>query len=320
MSHLNQEDFQALGNKIRELEEIALKYNLDFTQEIKALKEKEEEAKNNLYLNISPYQRVKLARMSERPNSMDYIKSIVDDFVELHGDRLFGDDQSIVGGIGRIGTHVVSVIGQRKGRDTKENIRYNFGMPHPEGYRKALRLMKQAEKFNRPIVTFIDTPGAYCGIGAEERGQGLAIARNLMEMSSFRVPIISVLVSEGGSGGALALGVNDKLIMLENAVFSVITAEGCASILFKDASRASEAADALKLTAKDLKDMGIVDAILNEPMGGAHMNPSQVINQVKKSVIDYLDSLTQIPIDELLISRLLKYRNIGKILNKETAL
>jgi acetyl-CoA carboxylase carboxyl transferase subunit alpha len=251
--------------------------------------------------------------MSERPNAMDYIKHIFTNFIELHGDRAFRDDLSIVGGLARLEGLPVTVIGHRKGRDTKDNLKFNFGMPHPEGYRKALRLMKQAEKFKRPIITFIDTPGAYPGIGAEERGQGEAIARNLAEISALEVPIIAVLIGEGGSGGALALQVSDRFIMLENAVFSVITAEGCASILFKDAGRAKEAAEALKLTAKDLVGFGIADEVVPEPPGGAHYDPETTIQRVKATILKHLGEIVNLPTEQLLQERFNRYRRIGAI-------
>lgn len=310
-----EQELEALALKIDDLEQFSAKHNIDLVKEIELLKAKEQEIRKKLYSDITPYERVQLARMNNRPNTMDYINHIFTDFIELHGDRSYRDDLSIVGGLAKINGRAVTVIGHRKGRDTKDNLKFNFGMPHPEGYRKSLRLMKQAEKFNRPIITFIDTPGAYCGVGAEERGQGEAIARNLMEMSVLRVPIIAVIISEGGSGGALALAVSDRFIMLENAVFSVITAEGCASILFKDATRANEAAEALKLTAADMVRFGIADELVEEPPGGAHLNPELIMEQVKLSIWKYLEELLPFSPEELLNQRFIKYRKIGTLKN-----
>ena len=232
--------------------------------------------------NLTAWDRVLLARMPERPKAKEYIDAIFDDFMELHGDRTFGDDKAIIGGIATLNGMPVTVIGEQKGRNARENIERNFGMPNPEGYRKALRLMKQAEKFKRPVITFIDTPGAYPGMGAEERGQGEAIARNIMEMSSLKVPIICVVIGEGSSGGALAIGVGDKIAMLENAVYSVLSPEGFASILYKDSSKAKEAAENMKMTAKDLKEFKIIDDIIKEPEGGAQEDFEKLSNDVKK--------------------------------------
>lgn len=306
-----EQELEILTQKIRDLEEFSSKHHIDLAKEIDLLKAKEKEIRQKLYAEITPYERMQIARAPNRPNTMDYIKHIFTNFIELHGDRLFGDDQSIVGGLARINGQPVTVIGHRKGRDTRDNLKYNFGMPHPEGYRKALRLMKQAEKFKRPIITFIDTPGAFPGIGAEERGQGEAIARNLMEMSAIKIPIIGVLIGEGGSGGALALAVSDRFIMLENAVYSVISAEGCASILFKDASRAKEAAEALKITAQDMANFGIADEVIEEPSGGAHRDPKLVMDRVKDSIWRFLSELKDLNVDELLEQRFARYRRIG---------
>ena len=235
---------------------------------------------------ITAWDRVCLARIAERPKSLDYINSIFDDFMELHGDRLYGDDKSIVAGIAKLDNIAVTVIGEQKGKKAKENMERNFGMPNPEGYRKSLRLMKQAEKFNRPIITFIDTPGAYPGMGAEERGQGEAIARSMMEMSKLKVPIICVVIGEGSSGGALAIAVGDKVVMLENAVYSILSPEGFASILYKDSSKCKEAAESMKITAEDLKKLKIIDKIIQEPEGGAQNNLEQVSNDLKKYIND----------------------------------
>ena len=303
-----EQELETLLQKISDLEEFSSKHSIDLEKEIDLLKLKEKEIRKKLYAEIAPYDRMQIARAANRPSTMDYIKYIFSGFIELHGDRLYRDDLSIVGGLARIGDETVTLIGQRKGRDTKDNIRYNFGMPHPEGYRKAMRLMKQAEKFHRPIVTFIDTPGAYPGIGAEERGQGEAIARSLMEMSVLRTPIIAVLIGEGGSGGALALAVSDRFLMLENAVFSVISAEGCASILFKDVSRAKEAAEGLKLTAQDMLRFGIADEIIGEPPGGAHRDPNLVMGKVKDSICKFLKDTKDYNVEDLLQKRFNRYR------------
>ena len=255
---------------------------------------------------------VMLARDAQRPKAKDYIESIVDDFIEFHGDRAFGDDKSIIGGIGRINGTVVTVIGQEKGSTTKEKMERNFGMPNPEGYRKALRLMKQAEKFHRPIITFVDTPGAYPGLGAEERGQGEAIARNLMEMSRLKTPIISIVIGEGSSGGALAICIGDRKAMLENSVYSVLTPEGFASILYKDASKNKEAAEKMKITAKDLKELGIIDDIIKEK-DKQEENLEFVSSELKEYITKTLKKLTKLKTEDLLNLRYEKYRKIGKM-------
>ncbi len=255
---------------------------------------------------------VMLARDAQRPKAKDYIESIVDDFIEFHGDRAFGDDKSIIGGIGRINGTVVTVIGQEKGSTTKEKMERNFGMTNPEGYRKALRLMKQAEKFHRPIITFVDTPGAYPGLGAEERGQGEAIARNLMEMSRLKTPIISIVIGEGSSGGALGICVGDKIAMLENSVYSVLSPEGFASILYKDASKNKEAAEKMKITAKDLKELGIIDDIIKEK-DNQEENLEFVSAELKEYITKTLKKLTKLKTEDLLNLRYEKYRKIGKM-------
>ena len=259
---------------------------------------------------ITAWDRVMLARKPERPKSLDYIKYIFDDFMEFHGDRCFGDDKAIIGGIARLGDTPVTVIGEQKGKNVKENMERNFGMPEPDGYRKALRLMKQAEKFKRPIITFIDTPGAYPGIGAEERGQGEAIARNIMEMSMLKVPIICVVIGEGSSGGALAIAVGDKIVMLENAIYSILSPEGFASILYKDSSKAKEAAEDMKATAKDLKDLGIIDKIIKEPEGGVQNDFEKVADSIKKYLIKNIKELEEIPEKELIKNRYEKFRSM----------
>ncbi|HBJ2614155.1 TPA: acetyl-CoA carboxylase carboxyltransferase subunit alpha [Clostridium botulinum] len=263
------------------------------------------------YASKNAWQRVTLARLKERPTALDYINIIFDDFIELHGDRSFSDDQSIVCGIGLLNNKSVTVIAQQKGKNIKDNIKRNFGMPKPEGYRKALRIMKQAEKFKRPIVCFIDTPGAFCGIDAEERGQGEAIARNLLEMSRLKTVTLSIVIGEGGSGGALALGVADRVIMLENSIYSILSPEGFASILWKDASKAKEAAEVMKITAEDLKEFNIIDKIIKEPAGGAHKNLDKMAETLKENIINEIEILKEYPLDILLDKRYNKFRNMG---------
>lgn len=271
----------------------------------------------NLIYNVKKYtsknawQRVTLARLKERPTALDYINIMFDDFIELHGDRSFSDDQSIVCGIGLLNNKSVTIIAQQKGKNIKDNIKRNFGMPKPEGYRKALRIMKQAEKFKRPIICFIDTPGAFCGIDAEERGQGEAIARNLLEMSRLKTVTLSIVIGEGGSGGALALGVADRVIMLENSIYSILSPEGFASILWKDASKAKEAAEVMKITAEDLKEFNIIDKIIKEPAGGAHKNLNKMAETLKENIINEIEILKKYPLDILLDKRYNKFRNMG---------
>ena len=260
---------------------------------------------------ISAWDRVNIARKAERPKSLDYINKIFTNFIELHGDRYFGDDKSIIGGIAELDEIPVTVIGEQKGKNAKENIERNFGMPNPEGYRKALRLMKQAEKFNRPIICFVDTPGAYCGVGAEERGQGQAIAQNLMEMSRLKTPIISIITGEGGSGGALGLSVSDKVYMLKNSIYSILSPEGFATILWKDSSRSKEAAEVMKITALDLLSLGIIDNIIDEPIEGAHTNPSLVSDNIKRLINSDLNNLIDIKKQDLLQKRYNKFRQMG---------
>lgn len=259
---------------------------------------------------ITAWDKVTLARQLDRPKSSDYINSLFEDFIELHGDRNFGDDKSIVGGIATLDGKPITVIGEQKGKNVKENMERNFGMPEPEGYRKALRLMKQAEKFKRPIITFIDTPGAYPGMGAEERGQGEAIAKNLMEMSRIKVPIICIVIGEGSSGGALAIGVGDKVVMLENAVYSILSPEGFASILYKDSSKAKEAAENMKLTANDLKKLGVIDKIIKEPENGAQNDFETIVNDIKKYLVQNIKKLEELTEKELLNQRYEKFRNM----------
>lgn len=260
--------------------------------------------------NLTAWERVKIAREPDRPTALDYIENIFDDFIELHGDRFFKDDKSIVCGLGNIEEQNYTIIAEQKGRNTKENIERNFGMPNPEAYRKALRFMKQAEKFKRPVVTFIDTKGAYPGIGAEQRGQGEAIARNLMEMSDLKVPIIVIVIGEGSSGGALAIGLGDRVIMLENAVYSILSPEGYASILWKDSSRAEEAAEKMKLTAKDLLELGIIDEVIKEPNGNAKTDIKKMSELIKKKIVSLTKELKKQDVSDLVEKRYQKFRNI----------
>lgn len=261
-------------------------------------------------MSLTPWEKVKLARMPVRPTGLDYIDRIFHSFQEMHGDRFYSDDQAIVGGIAFLGDIPVTVIAEQKGRNTKENITRNFSMPHPEGYRKALRLMKQAEKFHRPVICFIDTPGAFCGIGAEERGQGEAIAGNLAQMMLLKTPVISVVISEGGSGGALALGVADKVYMLEHSIYAILSPEGFASILYKDSSKAEQAAKDMKLTAQDLLQFGIIDGIIPEPKGGAHNDYDLIALSIKEVIEAELQKLMKVDISELLNNRYQKFRKM----------
>jgi len=261
---------------------------------------------------MSSAEKMQLARHPQRPTTIDYILSIFTDFIEFHGDRLYGDDLAIVGGLAKFNGIPVTVVGHQKGKDTKDNIARNFGCPHPEGFRKALRMMRQANKFNRPIITFIDTKGAFPGNAAEERGQGEAIARNLLEMASFRVPIICIVIGEGGSGGALALGVGNKVLMLENAIYSVISPEGAASILYKDASKALHAAEAMKITADHIKDLNVIDGIIPEPKGGAHRDLAAQAEFIKTAIWEQLQPLLSLSEQELLEDRYRKFRDIGR--------
>ena len=287
--------------------------------EIRKLRTKLAQTEHELYSRLTPWQRTQLARHPQRPSTLDYISEIFRDFLEFHGDRSFGDDQAIVGGFARFNDRSVMVIGHQKGKTLKERMQRNFGMPNPEGYRKALRLMRMAEKFERPIITFIDTPGAYPGIGAEERGQAEAIARNLLVMSRLTVPIISIVIGEGGSGGALALGVSDRVLMLEHSVYSVISPEGCAAILWDNPAKVQDAATALKLTASDLVDLRIADEVIPEPLGGAHRDSKAVTDRVAKALTNQLFHLTELPTDQLLTQRESKYRHIGEINGLEIA-
>jgi len=300
-----------LRKKIEELRRFSEQKQIDLSAEIKVLEDKLEKMKAEAVTNLSPMDKLNLSRMLERPTALDYISKVFDGFIELHGDRKYRDDPSIVGGLARLRGMPVTVIGQQKGRNTRENVQRNFGMPSPEGYRKALRLMKQAEKFQRPVICFIDTPGADPGVGAEERGQGEAIARNLLEMIQLRTPIISIVIGEGGSGGALALSVADQIWMLEHSVYSILSPEGFASILWKDASRAKEAAQMMRITAQDLYEFGIIDRILPEPVGGAHTDPDQMAATIKESLLKVPFAEMKADIDRVVELRFEKYRRIG---------
>ncbi|HEV7166249.1 MAG TPA: acetyl-CoA carboxylase carboxyl transferase subunit alpha [Gammaproteobacteria bacterium] len=300
-----------LEAKIEELRFVGDESAISITDEIERLQAKSRALTENIFSSLSAWQVAQLARHPQRPYTLDYIQRLFTDFEELRGDRAYADDPALVCGVARFDGRPVAVIGQQKGRDTKEKIRRNFGMPRPEGYRKALRIMKLAERFRLPILTFIDTPGAYPGVGAEERGQSEAIARNLFEMSSLRVPIICTVIGEGGSGGALAIGVGDRVLMLQYSIYSVISPEGCASILWKSADKASEAAEAMGITAERLKSLGLIDAVLKEPLGGAHRDVDAIAATVKKALMDNLARLERLSVDELLEARYKRFTSFG---------
>ncbi len=300
-----------LEQKIEELKRFSKERNLDLSPEIENLKQRLEDLKKQIYGNLTSWQRVQIARHFNRPLTLDYVNMIFRDFLELHGDRLYGDDKALIGGLCKLENFKVMLLGHQKGHDTKQNLERNFGCAHPEGYRKALRLMRMAEKFRLPVISFIDTPGAYPGVGAEERGQALAIAENLREMSYLRTPILVCVIGEGGSGGALGIGVGDRILMLENSYYSVISPEGCAAILWKDASKAPAAAETLKLTAQDLKSLGIIDEIIPEPLGGAHRDPQATARNLKEALLRNLKELVEIDIDTLLEERYRKFRRLG---------
>lgn len=303
-----------LRNKIEELKRFEKESSIDLSEEIQNLEHKLQNLENEVYANLTPWQKTKMARVNTRPTTLDYIEAIFTSFVELHGDRSYGDDPAIVGGIAKLDGRPVTVIGHQKGKDTKENIRRNFGMPHPEGYRKALRLMKQAEKFDRPIICFIDTPGAHPGMEAEERGQGEAIARNLREMAILTVPIICVVTGEGSSGGALGIGVGNHIFMLEHAVYSVISPEGAASILWKDANQAQRAAESMKITAQDIYRFGVIDGIIPEPKGGAHRDARWQAEQIGQTLRQSLKELSAMSKEQLVEHRYNKFRAIGRLI------
>jgi acetyl-CoA carboxylase carboxyl transferase subunit alpha len=306
-----------LERQIEELRSLADKQSLPVGDTLAPLERRLAEMRRDIYKSLSPLQRVEVARYKLRPFVLDYVDLIFTDWIELHGDRAFRDDAAIVGGWARLDGETVMIIGQQRGRDTKENLKRNFGMPHPEGYRKALRLMKLAEKFQVPVITFIDTPGAWAGLGAEERGQSEAIARNLFEMSQLEVPLIATIIGEGGSGGALALGVGDRVNMLENAIYSVITVEGCAAILWKDAKSVEmreKAASALRITAQDLYELRVVDAIVPEPEGGAHTDHQAAAASLKKVLVDQLDDLRGLRPEKLVRRRREKFLRMGQFI------
>jgi acetyl-CoA carboxylase carboxyl transferase subunit alpha len=304
-----------LERQIEELKRVAGEQP-DVAKTLRPLEEQLATLRVEIYRNLTPMQRVQVARHPRRPYPLDYLSTIFSDFVELHGDRLFRDDPAIIGGWARIDGTSVMVIGHQKGRDTKENLYRNFGMAHPEGYRKALRLMQLAAKFAAPVITLVDTPGAYPGLGAEERGQAEAIARNLVEMASLKTPIITAVIGEGGSGGALAVGLADRVLMLENSVYSVISPEGCAAILWKDASQRERAAEALKITAQDLLNLGVIDEIVPEPPGGAHADPEAAGEALGEALRRHLGQLRKLKIDKLLKRREEKYLSMGALTEK----
>lgn len=304
---------QELENKINELRNFSRDKGIDLSNEITTLEKRAMEVRESIYGNLNSWQHVLISRHPERPNTYDYINYIFRDFIELHGDRCFGDDPAVVGGIGRFNGRAVTVIGHLKGKDTKENLARNFGMAHPEGFRKGMRLMKQAEKFKRPVICFIDTPGANPGIGAEERGQFEAIARSILTMAILKTPIITVVIGEGASGGALAFGVGDRILMQEHTIYSVISPEGYASILWKDSSRAREAAEAIRITASDILELGVADKIIPEPLGGAHRDPKAAADLLGEAIADSLDELLELSLEDLMSYRYEKFRSIGNL-------
>jgi acetyl-CoA carboxylase carboxyl transferase subunit alpha len=303
-----------LEKKIDELKKLATSKEIDLSEEIKKLEAKVEEKKKEVYEKLTPWQRTQIARHINRPRSLDYINLIFEEFIELHGDRCYKDDPAIVCGLALFENIPVVVIGLQKGKDTKDNVYRNFGMASPEGYRKALRVMQLAEKFNKPIISFVDTPGAFPGMGSEERSVAEAIAKNLRDMSGLKVPIIVIVHGEGGSGGALGIAVGDRVLMLENAVYSVISPEGCAAILWKDSKKAPEAATALKLTAQDLLKFNVIDEIIKEPLGGAHRDHEKTAKIIKEAIRNHLNELLNLDKDELLKRRYKKFRDIGRFL------
>jgi acetyl-CoA carboxylase carboxyl transferase subunit alpha len=300
-----------LEKKIQELRSFTADKKIDLSSEVKKLEEKLDSLKKEVYAHLTPWQRVQIARHPQRPYTCDYIQALFTDYIEIHGDRLFADDRALIGGFAKFDNKKVMVIGHQKGRDLKDNLRRNFGCAHPEGYRKALRLMQLADKFSLPVIIFIDTPGAYPGIGAEERGQAQAIAFNLREMAGVGVPIVATVIGEGGSGGALGIGVSDRMLVLENAYYSVISPEGCAAILWKSSAKASIAAEVLKLTGQDLLKLGIIDEVVPEPMGGAHRDPKKMGEMLKEAIKRNLKELMPLKKEELLQRRYDKFRQMG---------
>lgn len=301
----------SLFKKLEDLKSVAGAGKMDMSEEIRMLEKRIEATRQDIFFKVTPLQIVQIARHLQRPATLDYISFIFEDFIELHGDRNFSDDPALISGIAKLNGRSVAVLGHQKGKTTKENISRNFGMANPEGYRKALRVMRIAERYNKPIISFIDTPGAYCGIGAEERGQAEAIAKNLREMAELTVPFIAIITGEGGSGGALGIGMGNRVLMLEFSIYSVISPEGCASILFRDAKRSQEAAQAMKITAKDLLELQVIDEIIKEPVGGAHNNPETSAANIKSAIIKNLNPLLELSQRELIADRYNKYRKMG---------
>jgi acetyl-CoA carboxylase carboxyl transferase subunit alpha len=306
-----------LQDKIKELKNFGSDKNISIEPEIKKLEGKLEKMKNDIYNHLTAWQRVMIARHPDRPYTLDYIRMMMTDFVELHGDRLYSDDLALITGLAKIDGIKVAVMGHQKGRDVKENVRRNFGCAHPEGYRKAMRIMQLAEKFKLPIIVLIDTPGAYPGIGAEERGQAQAIATNLKEMAMIKTPIIATVIGEGGSGGALGVGIADRVCILQHAYYSVISPEGCASILWRSSSKAPEAAEALKITSEHLVKFGVVDEVIPEPLCGAHTDPDVVVTSLKKVLVNYIKELCALPPQKLLDERYKKFRTIGEYIDRQ---
>lgn len=312
-----EQGIEKIDKQIKELKKLGSRRDIDYSKEISELEKRKIEELKKIYSNLTPWQIVNVARHLNRPIFRDYLENITENFCELYGDRRFGDDKSIITGFGKIGQHKLMLVGQNKGKTLNEKIACNFGCTNPEGYRKALTKMRLAEKFNLPVVTFIDTPGAYPGVGAEERGQAQAIALNLREMSRLKVPIVSIVIGEGGSGGALGIGVCDRLAMLEFSYYSVISPEGCAAILWRDRSYTSEAAESLKLISKELYEMGLIDCVIKEPLGGAHRNCRDTFFNVENYVTKTLNELKKINLEDLLEKRYEKLRGIGKLWRRE---
>ena len=300
-----------LENKIEELKKFTKNEQIDLSDEITRLRKRLENLRKEVFDNLTSWQKVQLSRHPDRPYMMDYVGMIAEDFVEIHGDRHFGDDRAMITGLARIDGWKVLIVGHQKGRGTKENLERNFGCAHPEGYRKAIRLMQMADKFGIPVICLIDTPGAYPGVGAEERGQAEAIAYNMREMAGLKVPIVIFVIGEGGSGGALGIGVGDRIFVLENSYYSVISPEGCAAILWRERSKAPAAAKALKLTAPELIELGVIDGMISEPLGGAHRNPKLAAEEIRKTIVKTLEELSELSAEELIEARYKKYRDIG---------
>ncbi|MBI1389850.1 MAG: acetyl-CoA carboxylase carboxyltransferase subunit alpha [bacterium] len=307
-----------IESKIEQLEVYASSRDIDLSHEIQPLKDRLHSMVDEIFSQLTPWQRVQLARHPDRPYTMDYIRNFVEEFVELHGDRMFRDDLAIITGMGSIAGRSVAIVGHQKGRDTDENIRRNFGMPHPEGFRKARRMMEMADRHRLPIVCFIDSPGAFPGLGAEERGQHVAIAENLEIMSKLRVPIVCVVLGEGGSGGALAIGVGNRVLMLENAYYAVCTPEACAAIILKDRTKAATVAGTMRIVPNDLLNLGVIDEVIPEPIGGAHRNPGETAQNVKAGIVRHLDHLCALGEDELIEQRYKRFRDIGVFYEAET--